>query len=64
MNPLNLAQVPIPEPAPEYMSAVTAAIAVFLIISVGIGFYMLRKARTFDEWMVGHRDIGLSLIHI
>jgi Na+/proline symporter len=58
MNPLNLAQVPIPEPSPEYMSAVVVAIAIFLIISTGIGFYMMRKAKSFDEWMVGHRDIG------
>jgi Na+/proline symporter len=58
MNPLNLAQVPIPEPSPEYMSAVAVAIAIFLIISTGIGFYMMRKAKSFDEWMVGHRDIG------
>jgi Na+/proline symporter len=58
MNPLNLAQVPIPEPGPEYVSATTVAIAIFLIISTGIGFCMRRKARSFDEWLVGHRDIG------
>lgn len=49
---------PVPKPTPESFTAAVIGIAVFLLISVGIGFYMMRKARTYEEWLVGHRDIG------
>ncbi len=49
---------PVPRPTPESFTAAVVGIAIFLIISTGIGFYMMRKARTYEEWLVGHRDIG------
>jgi len=49
---------PVPRPSPESFTAAVVGIAIFLIISTGIGFYMMRKARTYEEWLVGHRDIG------
>lgn len=50
--------VPIPAPTAESTIAVTVAIAGMLAISAGIGFYYFKKAKSFDEWMVGHRDMG------
>lgn len=50
--------VPIPVPTPEVITATLAAIAAFLAISVALGFYGLRKARAYEEWLVGRRDIG------
>jgi len=60
MGPLNLGQEapPIPRPGPESSTATLLGIAIFLMISTGIGLYMMRKARTYEEWLVGHRDIG------
>jgi sodium/proline symporter len=48
----------VPEPGPEIMYGVIASIAAFLTISILLGFLMRRKARNFEEWLVGHRDIG------
>ncbi|MEM3578839.1 MAG: sodium:solute symporter family protein [Candidatus Bathyarchaeia archaeon] len=50
------------EPPPQITSTlvfgVVAAIASFLAISILLGFLMRRKTRTFEEWLIGHRDIG------
>ena len=51
------ASIPIPVPKPESSLAVTVAVAAMLAVSAGVGIYY-RKARNFDEWMVGHRDMG------
>ncbi|MEM2242505.1 MAG: sodium:solute symporter family protein [Candidatus Bathyarchaeia archaeon] len=37
---------------------VVTAIASLLAISISLGFLMRRKAKNFEEWLVGHRDIG------
>jgi SSS family solute:Na+ symporter len=50
--------VPVPTPGPEIAVGVVAAIAGFLSISVLLGFFMRQKARNFEEWLVGHGDIG------
>jgi len=50
--------IPIPVPTPESTLAVTVAIAAMLAVSAGVGIYFYRKAKNFDEWMVGHGDIG------
>ena len=49
---------PIPETGPEVMIGVITAIAVFLTISILLGFFMRKKAKNFEEWLVGRRDIG------
>ena len=49
---------PIPEPGPEVALGVIAAIGTFLTISILLGFFMRKKAKSFDEWLVGHGDIG------
>jgi len=51
-------EIPIPTPTAESTIAVTVAIAGMLAISAGIGLYYFKKAKNFDEWMVGHRDMG------
>ncbi|MEM4699705.1 MAG: hypothetical protein QXT74_01985 [Candidatus Nezhaarchaeales archaeon] len=57
--PLTLGEyVAPPQAGPAEATAALIAIAAFLIISTGLGLWMLRKARTYDEWLVGHRDIG------
>jgi sodium/proline symporter len=48
----------LPETTQTLVFSVVAAIAAFLAISILIGFLMRRKTRTFDEWLVGHGDIG------
>ncbi|MEM3621310.1 MAG: hypothetical protein QXU33_01805, partial [Candidatus Methanomethyliaceae archaeon] len=48
----------IPLPTPESTIAVGIAVASMLAISVGIGVYFFRRSKNFDEWMVGHGDIG------
>lgn len=40
------------------MIGVVAAIAAFLTISILLGFSMRKKAKGFEEWLVGRRDIG------
>jgi len=49
---------PIPEASSEVAAGVIAAIVAFLTISVLLGFFMRRKAKSFEEWLVGRRDIG------
>uniref|UniRef100_A0A7C3F2A4 Sodium:solute symporter family protein n=1 Tax=Candidatus Methanomethylicus mesodigestus TaxID=1867258 RepID=A0A7C3F2A4_9CREN len=51
-------QVPIPVATTESTLFVTLAVAAMLAVSAGIGIYFFRKARSFDDWMVGHRDMG------
>ncbi|MCX8204811.1 MAG: hypothetical protein N3H31_04090 [Candidatus Nezhaarchaeota archaeon] len=50
--------VPPPVAGPAEATAAVLAISVFLIVSTGLGLWMVRKARSYDEWLVGHRDIG------
>jgi Na+/proline symporter len=50
--------IPIPTPTTESAIAVTIAVAVMLAVSAGIGLYYFRRVKNFDEWMVGHRDMG------
>ncbi|MDH5447852.1 MAG: sodium:solute symporter family protein [Candidatus Bathyarchaeota archaeon] len=49
---------PIPEVGPEMAGGVIAAIAAFLTISILLGFFMRKKAKNFEEWLVGRGDIG------
>ncbi len=58
MFPPVVEQVPIPSPTAEFATATMVSITIFLLISAGIGIYLFRKARSYDEWLVGHRDIG------
>jgi Na+/proline symporter len=51
-------EIPIPTPTAESALAVTVAVMGMLALSAGIGLYYFRKAKSFDEWMVGHRDMG------
>ncbi|MEM2463678.1 MAG: hypothetical protein QXY07_03235, partial [Candidatus Bathyarchaeia archaeon] len=50
------------EPPPQttlaLIAGVVTAITSLLAISISLGFLMRRKAKTFEEWLVGHRDIG------
>jgi Na+/proline symporter len=49
---------PIPEATPELTLGVVTAIASFLAVSILLGFFMRKKAKGFEEWLVGHGDIG------
>lgn len=49
---------PIPEATPELTVGVVMAIALFLAVSILLGFFMRKKAKGFEEWLVGHGDIG------
>jgi len=49
---------PIPEAGPELMFGVITTISAFLVISILLGFFMRKKAKSFEEWLVGRRDIG------
>lgn len=49
---------PIPETNLEIVVGVIATVAAFLIISILLGVFMRKKARNFEEWLVGHGDIG------
>ncbi|MEM4701474.1 MAG: hypothetical protein QXZ51_04965, partial [Candidatus Bathyarchaeia archaeon] len=48
----------LPEITQTLVFSVIAAIAAFLAVSILLGFLMRRKTKTFDEWLVGHGDIG------
>ena len=50
--------IPIPVPTPESSMAVTIGIIAMLAASTLIGFYFFRRSKTYDEWMIGHRDMG------
>ncbi|MEA2090162.1 MAG: sodium:solute symporter family protein [Thermoproteota archaeon] len=49
---------PIPEVGTEMAVGVIATIAAFLTVSILLGFLMRKKAKSFEEWLVGRRDIG------
>ena len=49
---------PVPEATPELTLGVVTAIASFLAVSILLGFFMRKKAKGFEEWLVGHGDIG------
>jgi Na+/proline symporter len=49
---------PIPQTGPEVMIGVITAITAFLTISILLGFFLRKKAKNFEEWLVGRRDIG------
>lgn len=49
---------PIPEATPELVYGVISTIAAFLTISIFLGVFIRKKARSFEEWLVGHGDIG------
>lgn len=49
---------PIPEAGSGMMVGVVVAIAAFLIISILLSFLMRKKAKGFEGWLVGRRDIG------
>jgi len=48
----------IPEATPELATGVITTVAAFLTVSVLLGILMKKKARSFEEWLVGHGDIG------
>jgi sodium/proline symporter len=50
--------IPIPEATPELVTGVIVTIAAFLSISILLGFLMRKKAKSFEEWLVGHGDMG------
>ena len=45
-------------PAPEIAVGVVTAVSALIVISFIIGFLAKRKAKAFEEWLVGHEDIG------
>ncbi|MCS7124281.1 MAG: sodium:solute symporter family protein [Candidatus Bathyarchaeota archaeon] len=47
-----------PEITPALVFGVITAVAAFLAISILLGLLTRRKTRTFEEWLIGHRDIG------
>ncbi len=49
---------PIPETGQDIALGAIFTIAAFLIISILLGFLMRKKAKNFEEWLVGHGDIG------
>jgi Na+/proline symporter len=49
---------PIPEATPELVSGVILAIVAFLSISIFLGVFFRKKTKTFEQWLVGHGDIG------
>src|SRR5512136_2832746 len=55
---MNVVDILIPTPTAESTIAVTIAVAGMLAVSAGIGVYYYKKAKSFDDWMVGHRDMG------
>jgi len=55
MNPQYLE---VPKPTPEIMIWSAIGIGVLLLISVILGFIGKKQWKTFDEYLVGHRDIG------
>jgi len=50
--------IPIPTPTPESAIAVSAAVGLMLAVSAGIGVYFYRRCKSFDDWAVGHGDVG------
>ncbi len=46
------------ETTPELVVGVGVAITAFLVISLALGFLMRRKSKNFEDWLVGHGDIG------
>jgi Na+/proline symporter len=44
--------------SPEVAYGAIIAIFSFLAISILIGFFMRKKAKNFEEWLVGRRDVG------
>lgn len=48
----------IPEATPELITGVIVTIAAFLTVSILLGFLMRKKAKSFEEWLVGRGDIG------
>jgi len=48
----------IPSTTQEVAVATYLSILLFLLLSMGISVYMMRRARSFEEWLVGRRDIG------
>ena len=50
--------IPIPTPTPESALAVSAAVGLMLAVSAGIGVYFYRRCKSFDDWAVGHGDVG------
>lgn len=49
---------PVPETTSELSLGVIIAVAAFLSISIFLSVFMRRKAKNYEEWLVGHRDIG------
>ena len=49
---------PVPEPTPETTFGVVIAVTTLIAISVVIGFLTRKKAKAFEQWLVGHEDIG------
>ncbi|MDI9643811.1 MAG: sodium:solute symporter [Candidatus Verstraetearchaeota archaeon] len=50
--------VPIPSPTVESALAVPLAVGAMLVVSAAIGVFFFRKNRSFDDWAVGHGDVG------
>ncbi|MET1123709.1 MAG: hypothetical protein ABWW66_00400 [Archaeoglobaceae archaeon] len=48
----------VPQASPESAIATYVGVSAFLLLCVGVSFYMMRKSRNFDEWLVGKGDIG------
>lgn len=47
-----------PEATPELAGGVVIAIVAFLAVSIFLGLFFRKKTRTFEEWLVGHGDLG------
>lgn len=53
-----MADIVIPSPTSDSTIAVTIGVMVMLALSTAIGLYFFRRSKSYDEWMVGHRDMG------
>ncbi len=48
----------IPKPSPEFVAGAVAGLAVLLIVCAVLGLIARRRAATYEQYMVGQRDIG------
>lgn len=48
----------IPQPTSESIISTIVGVALMLIISTIVSIIFFRKTKSFDEWLVGHGDIG------
>ena len=55
---MNPQYIPVPTPTTTMIVSGVIALAILLLLSAILGALGKRKWKTFDEYLVGHRDIG------